>query len=474
MRKGILKSNKNLTIKKVKTQSVGANRIPSEKLAPPLCQNNNKLTVIHVNKNPKPINNTHQLKDLNHAKNERNDKVGGVQHKICFPQAKVTDKQKTIKLTSGITITPLHNINSNCRIEPMPAKTIPTQNPMGFSSKSGAVTITPTSTLKPQPSMKSQPSNVVVRPSGTVLANSTIITKSPKRIIPKQISNKVTARASSIEKSSDSDMLSRDSSVPNDDVPSSTVNHSSPQKTDREPPSKRPKLSPTKKTPMHQDYMQLIETCKTADPSEDMKKIVLKLTKYYHKVHVEYVNSKSFLKLVREVTHEIKIQPKLIYMKINNLLEEMRTRRTNDVAAPSDEAAPAKDVDVAKTKKIQKLNVALQILQKKIIKSEEAEVDLDDELNSVYLLTERLKKRACEIYEKLCDLTGESRTAERMLKKPIKFNGTSYPEFNRKLEKFINETKSFPDMFDVLRIMEHCCKAYNYGLSKEHRKSIGK
>lgn len=36
-----------------------------------------------------------------------------------------------------------------------------------------------------------------------------------------------------------------------------------------------------------------------------------------------------------------------------------------------------------------------------------------------------------QIYEKICDLTGESKYAERIVKKPISFKGTSYVELNK-------------------------------------------
>lgn len=301
-----------------------------------------------------------------------------------------------------------------------------------------------------------------------------------KRIIPTKISDAITMRAGSMEKSSDSDVLSRDSSsVANDETTTSAVNGTNQSESGQQPPAKRPKLADQEKTPMNSTYLQLIEACRKVDPGDDMKKITAKLEKYYHRAHPDYVNSKCFRKMVTNVTAEINAQPKLVYMKLNPLLEELKTRRiapdsTNDVEQTTTAPAQETSEEEAKRKKIERLSDVLRVVQKRIRKFERAEVDWDDETSSNYLITERYKKRACEIYEKLCDLTGESRSAERIVKKPIKFMGTSYPEFNRKLEKFINETKSFPDMFDVLRIMDHCNKHYDYRLSKEQRKTVGK
>lgn len=69
--------------------------------------------------------------------------------------------------------------------------------------------------------------------------------------------------------------------------------------------------------------------------------------------------------------------------------------------------------------------------------------------------------------------SGENTNAESLVKKPIRFRGTKYPEFNRKLEKFINETQSFPDRYDVKRILEYCNTEFNYCLNKETIDCVG-
>lgn len=133
-------------------------------------------------------------------------------------------------------------------------------------------------------------------------------------------------------------------------------------------------------------------------------------------------------------------------------------------------------------------------------------MDWDDEINSNFLIMERYKKRACEIYTKICLLTGknilffisfacyickfilkfmkhhfccangllgENTNAERLVKKPIRFRGTEYREFNRKLEKFVNETQAFPDRYDVKRILEYCNKEFDYCLNKDTMDIVG-
>lgn len=308
-----------------------------------------------------------------------------------------------------------------------------------------------------------------------------------KRINPKKISDSIVShRASSIEKSSDSDMLSRDSSVAANDettiASQNQANGTNKPKENDEPTSKRQKMVNNEQPSIDDDYRELLKTCKAIEKSSDMDKVIEKLQKYYRRAHPDYVKSKSFHKLVKRTTNEIKETPTLLYMKITNLSDELKTRRTmGDAGAastattiPTSENSVEPEADKKTRKRVSQLSEALHKLRKKILKLEVAEVDLDDEYNSNYLLTERYKKRAYEIYSKICELTGESRNAERIIKKPIKFRGTAYPEFNRRLEKFVNVSKSFPDMFDVQRIMNQSNIDYNYRMSDTLRISVGK
>lgn len=59
------------------------------------------------------------------------------------------------------------------------------------------------------------------------------------------------------------------------------------------------------------------------------------------------------------------------------------------------------------------------------------------------------------------------------MRKPIKFHGTVYPEFNRTLQAFVNRTNIFPDYFDVKKCLEHCDKQYNMKLRTEEIRVIG-
>lgn len=79
-----------------------------------------------------------------------------------------------------------------------------------------------------------------------------------------------------------------------------------------------------------------------------------------------------------------------------------------------------------------------------------------------------------QIYEKICDITGESKHAHRSVRKPINFTGTSYPEFNKAIQTFVNRNNAFPDYVDVYKCLEYCNTKYKFKLKVEDMKKIGK
>lgn len=226
------------------------------------------------------------------------------------------------------------------------------------------------------------------------------------------------------------------------------------------------------KTPMNSDFLKLIETLRKADNSPDMDRLITKkLVRYYESVHPDFVNSKSFLKSVQSTRKEIETNPGLVYLKISSILEELNTRRKIRSTVVVNEEVTSTGNE-KKDNQIKRLNKALYILKRKINKLESEDVDFNEDQNSVYLMGERYKKRACEIYEKICDITGESKHAHRTVKKPITFQGTIYTQFNKSIQAFVNRTNSFPDFFDVLKCLEYCNKQYEFKLKADEMKKI--
>lgn len=281
-----------------------------------------------------------------------------------------------------------------------------------------------------------------------------------KRITPVTVSNVVLKPVVG----NDSDTLSKDSFATIEDRVASDND------INEQPPTKRKKIE---KTPLNEAFIKLLDACRAADQTTDMERLInRKLIRYYQSVHPDFVNSKSFCKNVLAVAADIQADPSLVYIKINGIMEELNIRRKSGETVVTNEEVISTG-DERKDHQIRKLNRALYLLKKKIAQLDEAEVNWDEEQNSTFIILERYKKRAWEIFEKICDITGESKNAQRLVKKPIKFRGTKYPEFNRTLQAFVNDTQMFPDMFDVLRCLEHCNLQYSYGMTKDQCKAIG-
>ncbi|XP_035778589.1 daxx-like protein [Anopheles albimanus] len=250
------------------------------------------------------------------------------------------------------------------------------------------------------------------------------------------------------------------------------------------------------KNPIGPEFQQLLDACRKADPSKEMELLIQKrLIRYYEIVHPDYVNSKSFKKAVAATVIDVQTHPNLVFLKLSGIVEELNARRksraiiepalattastttttstTNGGGTPDGkDGSPTGQSnttgkDARKDQQIARLNRTLYCLKKRIQMLEEAEVDFNHDANSAYMMVQRYKKRAFDVYKKLCDITGESKDAHRLVKKPIHFQGTPYTEFNRTIQLFVNRTDSFPDFRDVLKCLQHCDEKYGYNLRRE-------
>ncbi|XP_055639553.1 daxx-like protein isoform X3 [Toxorhynchites rutilus septentrionalis] len=235
---------------------------------------------------------------------------------------------------------------------------------------------------------------------------------------------------------------------------------------------KKEKKGNVEKNSIGKEFAELLEACKKADSSPEMQLLIQKkLIKYYECVHPDYINSKSFKKTLAAVTADVLAHPELVYLKLASIVEELNIRRKSRNSVMTNEDVTSTGSE-KKDNQIRRLNRALYILKKRIAKLEEMEVDFDEDINSAYLMEERYKKRAFEIYEKICDITGESKHAHRIVRKPIHFDGSHYPEFNRTIQMFVNRTSTFPDYFDVLKCLQHCNSQYGYQLRRDEMTKI--
>lgn len=280
-------------------------------------------------------------------------------------------------------------------------------------------------------------------------------------------------------------------------TPQSNANHEEDHaeiKTEEEEPVAGPSnAKPGNENERTPQLEKLILACRAADGTNEMKRVIKqKLLKYYHSVHPDYVTSKNFRKTILTTIEEIEKEPHLVYMKLKLIIEELDARRKCKAVVFTQDSVEVKGTgDETKDVHLKKLYKALVKVKRHIADLEEAEVDWDDDDNSSYLKKVRFEKRACDIYEKvkkletfethsetklfyfkICEITGESTHAHRIVKKPIKFKGSEFPEFNKKLTKIVNQNNSFPNYLSVLKCLDYCNKKHQFGLMQEQMKRI--
>nr|XP_034302521.1 transcriptional regulator ATRX isoform X4 [Crassostrea gigas] len=103
-------------------------------------------------------------------------------------------------------------------------------------------------------------------------------------------------------------------------------------------------------------------------------------------------------------------------------------------------------------KQVERLEKLLEDIRDKIEQLKEAEVDLDDE-DSAYIMEEKYQKKFVKVWNKLCEIKESSADTGRPSQRKFRYSGTRYPEINKKIEKFVNKKKCFPDYNDIRDII---------------------
>ncbi|XP_022919588.2 daxx-like protein isoform X1 [Onthophagus taurus] len=115
-------------------------------------------------------------------------------------------------------------------------------------------------------------------------------------------------------------------------------------------------------------------------------------------------------------------------------------------------------------KAIAKLECFLDKLNAKIHKLENAEVNFDDEENSTYIQLERYKRRAFEVYKKLCSYYKQSVYIGDLSRTRLDFCASQTNEINIAINKVFRDGTTFPDYSQIEEIIRECVdeKKLNY------------
>ncbi|XP_050714491.1 death domain-associated protein 6-like [Eriocheir sinensis] len=196
---------------------------------------------------------------------------------------------------------------------------------------------------------------------------------------------------------------------------------------------------------------------------KDDKKIRDKLWKYYHLAHTSYTHSKKFIQIVEASIDKLTISN--TYVIIKDLLDSLKRYKDSpfreklseeESAGTSREGTPAPiEVEDSKTnRKLKKIDKMMKEIAQKIKDLENQEVDLDDEVNSTYLVEERLKRQFTKLHSYYCRLANCSPATGRPTEKKFKFRGSRWQEINKRITAWVNKHKEFPDYTDILNLVK--------------------
>lgn len=265
-----------------------------------------------------------------------------------------------------------------------------------------------------------------------------------------------------------------------------------------------------------------LQKCPKNDKA-DMDKIVDKLKRCHENLDPVYASSENFVTFLNNKREVIMNTGKQIYVHMVEVMNEMKKKikkksqvsQNNEIydAVPSTSYATNNvpinntvELDVveddnedndneenarSKTRrKIKQIMNAMNKCEAIIKRLEEKEVDFNEENDSNYIKVERYKHRMVELYNKLCEATGENTDAGRVYLRPKHLNITRIVAVDQAITNFINSkitqrnkmTKMgaltdaliFPDYRDILKCVNRCNDKKNLGLDKRRQEEIGK
>ncbi|XP_023576720.1 death domain-associated protein 6 [Octodon degus] len=241
-------------------------------------------------------------------------------------------------------------------------------------------------------------------------------------------------------------------------------------------------------------FEEFLELCKrqTADHPE----VVPFLSKLQQRAHPLFLASAEFCNILSRVLSRARSRPSKLYVYINELCTVLKAHSAKKKLnlAPAATAAcepsgshppsdPSSDLVSAEAtaseasrtrgsqRQIQRLEQLLALYVAEIRRLQEKELDLSelDDPDSTYLQEARLKRKLIRLFGRLCELKECSSLTGRVIEQRIPYQGTRYPEVNRRIERLINKPgpDTFPDYGDVLRAIEKAAERHSLGLSRQ-------
>ncbi|XP_054016696.1 daxx-like protein isoform X2 [Hylaeus anthracinus] len=292
----------------------------------------------------------------------------------------------------------------------------------------------------------------------------------------------------------------------------SSDEHTNVQENGAESQIPKPKLIVKEKKvcpPVAQDiFPMFLSLCLHKDRSDEMKVITNRLKRRYEQLDPAYANSEAFLTFLNEKRNDImnKTQLYVHIIEVMNVMKSNRKNTSSPLLNGSDQNAGCSNSDAVnnnedeteqdeyasspKRKSIKKLLKAMKQCEKGIKKLEESEINFDEENNSSYMKLERYRYRMVELYNKLCEYTGENADAGRQYLRPKHLSTTGIVAVDHAITSFINSKISkrnklkkvgafadaliFPDYSDILQCVATCNESRQLGLDNKKQQQLAK
>lgn len=223
-----------------------------------------------------------------------------------------------------------------------------------------------------------------------------------------------------------------------------------------------------------------LKSCGSRLPGQEYLSVRNKLNKYWNQIPSKYTKSTELASFVEMKWALLESDSKTIYVQIRDVMTRLKELREGKYSGttssdPNYKHSKEKNEDdpvagcsglqshttesaaqksLASESHKRKLRKALQQCAEEIHKLENAEIDFDDEENSVYIMEAKYKKRYMDIYRKLAEYDSKSFNLDRQADKDFKFEESKFPEINTKITKFVNRSKEFPDFIDIKELVK--------------------
>ncbi|XP_011406832.2 PREDICTED: death domain-associated protein 6-like [Amphimedon queenslandica] len=133
-------------------------------------------------------------------------------------------------------------------------------------------------------------------------------------------------------------------------------------------------------------------------------------------------------------------------------------------------------VKMVARRKVRRLEKKLELYDRQIRELMEQDLSLED-MNSdksTYLKEDLIKRKFMETWLELCQLKKLSPTIKLEEKGTGPFDGTPYPEINRKVERLLKSEEDFPDYWDVAQLIDRANEKHSLGIKDKDRQTLSR